>query len=187
MTATTIENNGASLRITIGSVVRNLMKAQIIEISVIKTNIIKIDIGQGPLHNVFIPFTDVTAPVAASPEALRDAINAMMTSSLASGTATEAKQIEEIDKLNSMNDQIGAIKSSVTALDSKIFFDPVLVDEGNPNVIYKGFASPAARQDEAVWAIQKITHIGDVCNYQWADGNKNFDNIWNNRFELTYA
>ena len=106
---------------------------------------------------------------------------------LASGTATEAKQIEEIGKLNVMNEQIAAIKTSVNALDNKIFFDPVLIDEGNPNVIYKGFASPSAKLDEPVWAIQKITHLNDVCSYQWADGNKNFDNIWNNRAELTYA
>ena len=185
--ATTITNNGASLKIDNGTQVRNLMKSQIIEISVIKTNVIKFDIGQGPLHNVFVPYAEVTEPVAASPEALRDALNEMMASSLASGTATEAKQIEEINSLKVANEQLAAIKTSVNALDNKIFFDPVLIDEGNPNVIYKGFASPSAKQDEAVWAIQKITHVNDVCSYQWADGNKNFDNIWNNRAELTYA
>lgn len=185
--AITITNNGASLKITIGNVVRHIMKAQIIEITVVKTSIIKIDIGKGALYNIFLPYADVVTPAAESPEALRDAINEMLAASIATGTATEAKQIEEINKLHAINEQIGAIKTSVSTLDSKIFFEPVLIDESNPNVIYKGFASPAAKQDEAVWAIQKITNKGEVCSYQWADGNKNFDNIWNDRATLSYA
>lgn len=185
--ATEITNNGASLKINNGTQVRNIMKNQIQEIAVVKTNIIKIDIGKGALYNVFIPYADVTVPATANAEALRDAINDMLASTVTAGTATEAKQTEEINKLNAINEQVSSIKTSVSALDSKIFFDPVLIDESNPNVIYKGFASPSAKHDEAVWAIQKITNTGEVCSYQWADGNKNFDNIWNDRATLTYA
>ena len=140
--ATTITNNGARLKIDNGTQVRNLMKSQIIEISVIKTNIIKFDTGQGPLHNVFVPYAEVTEPAAASPEALRDALNEMMASSLASGTATEAKQIEEIGKLNVMNEQIAAIKTSVNALDNKIFFDPVLIAQTGSSSLAEGLANP---------------------------------------------
>ncbi|MBL7932315.1 MAG: hypothetical protein JNL60_10450, partial [Bacteroidia bacterium] len=75
MPATTITDNGASLKLTIGTQIRNITKSQIIEVSVIKTNIIKIDIGQGALHNIFIPYTDVTSPVTANAAALRDKIN----------------------------------------------------------------------------------------------------------------
>ncbi len=187
MTATEITNNGASLKIKIGAVVRNIMKSQIIEIDVVKTNIIKIDNGKGVLYNLFIPFADVTVPVTADPEALKDAINDMLATSNIAGNATEAKQIEEINKLNILNTSITQIQTSVSTLDSKIFFEPVLVDESNPNIIYKGFANPAANQQEPVWAIQKISNTGDVCSYQWADGNKNFDNIWRNRTDLSYS
>ena len=182
-----ITNNGASLKIKNGTQVRNIMKSQIQEIIVVKTNIIKIDIGKGALYNVFIPYADVTVPVAADPEALKDAINDMMSATAIIGTATETKQIEEINKLNVLNEAVTNIKNSVSTLDSKIFFEPVLVDESNPQVIYKGFASPAANPTEAVWAVQRISINGDVCSYQWADGNKNFDNIWNNRATLIYA
>lgn len=181
-----ITNNGASLKIKNGTQVRNIMKSQIQEIVVVKTNIIKIDIGKGALYNVFIPYVDVTVPVAADPEALKDAINDMMSATAIIGTATEAKQIEEINKLNVLNEAVANIKNSVSTLDSKIFFEPVLVDESNPQVIYKGFASPAAKPSEAVWAVQRISINGDVCSYQWADGNKNFDNIWDNRATLIY-
>lgn len=182
-----ITNNGASLKIKNGLQIRNIMKAQIIEIVVVKTNIIKIDIGKGALYNIFIPYADVTVPVTADPEALKDAINDLLVSAGIVGSATEAKQIEEIGKLNLLNEQVTTIKNAVSTLDNKIFFEPVLIDESNPNIIYKGFASPAANAEEAVWAIQRISNTGDVCSYQWADGNKNFDNIWNNRTSLLYA
>lgn len=186
-TGIAITNNGVSLRIKNGTLIRNIMKSQIIEIVVVKTNIIKIDIGKGALYNVFIPYADVTFPATASPEILKDAINDMLAATNISGSATEEKQIEEIAKLNVLNEQVTNIRYAVSTLDSKIFFEPVLIDESNPNIIYKGFASPAANPQEAVWAIQRISNTGDVCSYQWADGNKDFDNIWNNRTELLYA
>lgn len=182
-----ISNNGASLKIKNGTQIRNIMKNQIIEIVVVKTNIIKIDIGKGALYNIFIPFADVTVPIAVDPELLKDAISDMLATTSIAGNATEAKQIEEINKLNTLNATISQIQNSVSTLDSKIFFEPVLVDESNPNIIYKGFASPAANAQEAVWAIQRISNTGDVCSYQWAAGKKNFDNIWNNRTDLLYA
>lgn len=184
--ATQITNNGASLKITSGAQIRDIMKSQVIEISVVKTNIIKIDIGKGALYNVFIPFADVTEPVAADPETLKEAINAMIASSPA-GTATEARQVEQTVKLNTIDANINNIKNSVGSLDGKIFFEPVIVDESNPQTIYKGFASPAANPADAVWAIQKISTNGDVVSYQWADGNKNFDNVWNDRVTLAYS
>ncbi|MFL5763892.1 MAG: hypothetical protein ACJ77K_08135 [Bacteroidia bacterium] len=181
-----ITNNGASLKITNGTQVRNIMKSQIQEIVVVKTDTVKIDIGKGALYNVFIPFADVTVPAVANADALRDAINEMLSSTVA-GTATEAKQIEEIAKLNTLNTTVAQIQTSVNSLDSKVFFEPVLIDESNPNIIYKGFASPAAKVGDPVWAIQKVSIAGDICSYQWADGNKNFDNVWNDRTTLPYS
>ena len=157
-----ITNNGASIKINDTTAIRNIMKSQIQEIVVVKTNIIKIDIGKGALYNVFIPYADVTIPSTANPEALKD-------------------------KLTTLNATADTIKNAVNALDSKIFFEPVMVDESNPNLIYKGFASPAANGQDAVWAIQRVSIANEICSYQWADGNKNFDNVWNNRAALLYS
>ena len=181
-----ITNNGASLRIKNGALIRNIMKAQIIEIVVVKTNIIKIDIGKGALYNLFIPYADVAVPATPNPEALKDAINDMLAVSNIVGNATEARQMEEIERLSSLNASISIIQNSVSTLDNKIFFEPVLVDESNPNLIYKGYASPAAKTGEPVWAIQRISNKDDVCSYQWADGNKDFDNVWTKRADLSY-
>jgi hypothetical protein len=181
MAATTIVDNGGSIKITIGTVIRNITKAQIVEVSVIKTTIIKIDIGQGALHNIFIPFGDVTAPSTANAGALRDAIAAFLPTGgggAGAGNATEAKQIEEITLLTNINSSMNTMRGLVTTIDEKIFYEPLLVDDGGAGIIYKGFAQPGSNQEAPVWAIQRIRREGDVDVYTWANGNKNFSNSW---------
>lgn len=237
--ATTITNNGASIKIDNGVTIRNLMKNQIIEVSVIKTNTIKIDKGEGALNNVFINYADVTAPVTANAGELRDAINDMMANSVNSngaGGATEAKQdiqiakqdiqttkltsldtttssistkvnsiestassintkVTSIDttantisnKVNSIDSNAQSMKVSLNNLDNKLFYDPVIVDESNPNIVYYGYVDPLLNNEaNPVWAIMRVTNDVGIKRYKWADGNKNFDNIWNNRETLTY-
>ena len=55
--------------------------------------------------------------------------------------------------------------------------------------IYKGWANPGTATSDATWRIQKITFVGteeDVV-ITWAEGNGNFDNIWDNRVSLAYS
>jgi len=208
--ATTISNNGASIRIDNGTTVRNIMKNQIIEVSVIRTNILKIDIGQGPLNNVFVPYSSVTSPATASPADLRDAINDFMANSVNSGTsggATEAKQDNQISnqasaltKQDAANTKMDSIHTAVndvsfnvqtlyeivSSIDSKLFLEPRKVDESTPNIVYKGFAGLGISGGSPSWAIQRITSDNDIKSYEWADGNKNFDNVWDDRETLSY-
>ena len=52
---------------------------------------------------------------------------------------------------------------------------------------YEGEAVPGSATSAAVWRVKKIaTLLGDVA-VTWADGNANFDNIWDNRVSLTYT
>jgi uncharacterized Fe-S cluster-containing MiaB family protein len=51
--ATEISNNGASLKIVVDLAPRYILKNQIREVEVVRDTIIKIDIGQGALYNVF--------------------------------------------------------------------------------------------------------------------------------------
>lgn len=63
------------------------------------------------------------------------------------------------------------------------------VDFVNDNVIYKGWADTGTTTSTPAWRIQKITFVGtdeDVV-IEWADGNGNFDNVWDNRASLTYT
>ena len=61
-------------------------------------------------------------------------------------------------------------------------------DGASPETIYKGTANPGAATSLAVWRCEEITIAadGDV-TILYADGNDNFDNIWDNRAALSYS
>jgi hypothetical protein len=109
---TTITDNAGSIKITTNVQVRIILKSQVAEVSVVKTDLIKIDMGKGALDNVLIRFTDVISPVTASPADLRDAILAFLPNAGASPEATEAKQIEQISTLNDMKTFLQNIQSN---------------------------------------------------------------------------
>lgn len=190
MPITIVDNNG-SIKITNGTQVRNVMKSQIIEVSVIKTNIIKIDIGQGALHNIFIPHGDVTAPVTANPAALRDAISSMLDPEEAgsmAGYATEAKQDNEITQLAAINTAIAALQALMDTLNEKWFYPVQREDDGGAGTVYKGYCLDTGSLDnEPVWAIERIRLEGEVHVHTWANGNRNFTNVWSERETLAYS
>lgn len=57
------------------------------------------------------------------------------------------------------------------------------------STIYKGWAAVGSSTSSSLWRIQKIEFVGldeDVV-ITWADGDSNFDNIWDNRVSLSYS
>jgi hypothetical protein len=117
---------------------------------------------------------------------LRDAINGMLQGGV-SGHATEQKQDVEISELQVISATVSDLKGKVESLNEKLFYEPALQDESNPNSIYRGFAVPGSKTSDPVWAIQKVTNNKGILSYRWADGNKNFDNVWDNRSSLSYS
>lgn len=191
MTGTTITDSGASITISIiGQQPRNIIKSHILEITVVKTNIIKIDIGQGALGNLFIPYTDVNAPSAANPVALKDAINAMLspasTNVSMAGMATEARQIDTNNLISTLSAISDSIKSLIISIDDKLYYQPVMIDSSEPGIVYEGYAALRTGVEEPRWAIRRVTQQGDVEVRLWADGDRNFIHSWLNRANLMY-
>lgn len=177
---TEITDKGSSLKILTVDGERLILKNQIREVEIVRDTIIKIDIGQGALYNVFVDQTEVTIPATQSVTELRDKIMDFLQNAGNAGVATEQKQIEgNLELLN--------VKNDLDLLNEKLFFEPKLVDESNANVVYKGFANPGAKKDEAVWAILKITNSKGVLSYEWSKGSKLFNNVWDNRKALVYS
>jgi len=60
--------------------------------------------------------------------------------------------------------------------------------ENAGNTIYTGEAAPGTATSVAKWRVKKTTinAEGDTV-IAWADGNANFDNIWDNHLTLTYS
>ena len=55
--------------------------------------------------------------------------------------------------------------------------------------LYKGEANPGSAESGSVWRISFITIAtadSDVVEI-WADGNANFDNVWDDRLSLSYS
>ncbi len=60
------------------------------------------------------------------------------------------------------------------------------IDEASATITYIGQAQDDSDIGDPVWQIQRIdTSSGTVI--QWADGNNNYDNVWDNRAALTYV
>jgi len=68
--------------------------------------------------------------------------------------------------------------------------DSVRLDyDGSGNVTYVGLAVPNATNNLPMWQIRQFTYdgSGNLTSTLWADGNRNFDNIWDNRAGLSYS
>jgi hypothetical protein len=57
-----------------------------------------------------------------------------------------------------------------------------------PEVTYRGDALPGVLTSAASWRVSRLTtqSDGDIAII-FADGNDNFDNIWDNRLSLSYS
>lgn len=61
-------------------------------------------------------------------------------------------------------------------------------DEASSTVWYFGFAAPGAATSEPVWEIRRFTlGLGGDITCEWADGDTEFDNVWDDRASLNYS
>jgi len=62
------------------------------------------------------------------------------------------------------------------------------IEYSGANPVYVGEAKPGIATDEKGWRIKKITYDGDnPTQIDWAEGNRNFDKIWDNRATYSYS
>ncbi len=91
-------------------------------------------------------------------------------------------------RVSNLSADVSSIAAVVSTIQSQVLFiTPLLRDENNPVKIYCGYAPIGTAPSAAGWAILKIWNVGNIISYLWADGNRNFDNVWDNRSALTYS
>lgn len=61
------------------------------------------------------------------------------------------------------------------------------IDEPNKNLNYFGKAVIASADSAAVWQIRRLTVSAKVTTIEWADGNDEFDKVWDDRAILSYS
>ncbi len=167
---TSIADNGGSIRLSVGTLVRNISKVQIAEVTIVKSSLIKIDLGTGPLGNIYIDYADVFSPLTASPSALRDAILSMLISGVGggsgSGDATQSNQVIEINLLNSLvnslvslTEKINTISDNQITLASNLGLVNTKVDSLGIELV-----SLASNQDSANTKLNSLSAKADTIN-----------------------
>lgn len=72
----------------------------------------------------------------------------------------------------------------VHIIGSKAF--AVRTEQATSTVLYVGRATAGTASASALWQVMKIDTTSGVV-VTWADGNGDFDNIWDNRASLSYS
>lgn len=74
---------------------------------------------------------------------------------------------------------------SITQVES---YTQALENDSDGKAIFIGLADPGSAKNAASWQIRKITYSGfAVTDIQFADGDANFDNVWDDRSGLSYS
>lgn len=97
----------------------------------------------------------------------------LMTGLLAYNATTE-----QYDRIQ-INPATGELRTGAIALATR-------VDDTSPPITYVGKAVPGTATSSATWQIQKIDESSGVIT-TWADGNSNYDNVWDLRSSLVYS
>lgn len=61
------------------------------------------------------------------------------------------------------------------------------LDRVSSTLSYAGRAATGVATSAAGWRIKEITRVGSQTIVKFADGDTNYDNIWDNRVTLTYT
>lgn len=166
-----ITDAGTSLKITENGNSRYILKRHIREIYILEPSVVKLDIGEEGLRNIYLKHTEVSTPQTQSAEELRDVLNEMLRD----------------DCINQINQQISQISINVEAINSEIFIQASIIEQIDQGETYYGYALPGSNTSEPVWAIQKVSEDKGVSTYQWADGGKTFNQVWDDRKNLQYS
>ena len=92
-----------------------------------------------------------------------------------------------------VNLQVGGadVSSSnpVPISDATTIYPPIIDTTTTANTVYFGFAAvgSSGSTSSAIWRIMRMVESSGVYTFSFADGNTNFDNVWNNRASLSYS
>lgn len=173
-----IRNTGTNLTIVNGANTRLLAKTLVREVSILKNTTLKLDIGGGALRNIFLPIADIILPEHADHATLLQAVNDML-------TPPEVAIQGELEELQNV---VGHLETLVGNMNPAFLQEPMFIDEGNPKVVYTGYAVAGTQPSDPKFAVMRTTITdGDIIVNEWANGNLNAVNIWDNREMLEYG
>lgn len=91
---------------------------------------------------------------------------------------------------NLINEVTGTVVGNKFLIDtnsSKTSYSIRTDETTTANTIYVGYAAIGSAESGSVWKIFKILDSSGNLTITYADGDAEFDNIWDNRASLTYS
>ena len=183
MTTYQITDTPTALKLTSNGVIRMLEKNHIREISLVKNNTIQIDLGNN--RRVFLPFASITAPQMNTAESLVEELNSYLNSFQQNCFTQFTTLLSSIAGNNGTHNPV-----DYSWMGNSIFFkNPKVIDEKNPNVIYKGYSQADDTQlTEPKFCIERISTMDNsTIVHEWANGDTaNYNCNWNDRETYNY-
>ena len=180
-----IYDTPTSLKLVFDGNTRMLLKQHVREISLVKNNTIQIDLGEG--RRVFIPYNNIDVPALNDAPALVEELNNYVNSYQRFCYEQISNLLELIHLTGGNNNNNGGYYP--WGYDAALAGMARLVDERNPNVIYRAYSRLANQSpDESAWVVERITTQDGIVMHQWADGDAtNFNHNWNERENYNYV
>ena len=79
------------------------------------------------------------------------------------------------------------LSADTDSISTRAVDESIYIDEASSTVTYTGYAAVGTATSAASWKIKKITVSGTVTSITYADGDTNYNNIWDNRASLSYS
>ena len=136
----------------------------------------------GDINNISNEITDLNTKIPVLGQALEAAsvpvvlpagqITALTPPAAITGFATSAKQDNLLNEIYVLT---GAMAMQV--------------DDAGSGTLYQGWAEPGTATSAASWRIRKVVSSGtpEDTVITWADGDRSFNNVWNNHTSLSYS
>jgi len=81
----------------------------------------------------------------------------------------------------------GPLSADTSSVETRSKAMATVVDKATANITYVGEAAVGSSPSSSVWRVKRLSQSGDVLMIEWADGDSNFNNNWNNRASLSYS
>lgn len=187
-----IYNNSRCIKLVLDNRLVAINKQQIKTMNTIDGDKVEIDIGEGPLKQIYIRASEVTIPntFANSTDLLNYFVD-LWVKGLDCCNDTKAKMDEQTARLGDIKMLLQDIKAELAPVQPPppppdIFAAPRLTDETQPGIVYNGYAVLGTQTDAAAWAIKQTINQNGNAIELWSNGNKVLDNVWDNRHNINY-
>jgi hypothetical protein len=186
---TEIYSNSRCIKIVLDGRLVAVNKQQIKTMNTLDGDKVQIDIGEGPLKQIYLRASEVTIPSTfASSAELLDTLVDFWVKGLDCCADTKAKMDRQITELVNINAVLLDIRAGLNPVSppADIFAAPLQTDNEQPGVVYEGFAAQGTTLESAGWAIRQTVNQNNQTVQLWSNGTKSLDNIWIDRANISY-